>query len=127
MSACAGAVDPGLLAQAARDVGIAVGRSQVRRILLAGKMRWRRIRSWATSTDPESVPQRTRVVEFYTAPPSGSTVICADEPGLVIPRTLKAAVNLLVGRDWLTGPLGRKEHASQRSTTGLNELGRQYR
>jgi hypothetical protein len=54
-------------------------------------------------------------------------VICADEPGLVIPRTLKAAVNLLVGRDWLTGPLGRKEHASQRSTTGLNELGRQYR
>ena len=74
------------------------------------------------STDPESVPKRTRVVEFYTAPPSGSTVICADEPGLVIPRTLKAAVNLLVGRDWLTGPLGRKEHASQRSTTGLNEL-----
>ncbi len=104
-----------------------MGRSQVRRILLAGKMRWRRIRSWATSTDPESVPQRTRVVEFYTAPPSGPTVICADEPGLVIPRTLKAAVNLLVGRDWLTGPLGRKEHASQRSTTGLNELGRQYR
>src|SRR5690348_13044312 len=70
---------------------------------------------------------KARVVEFYTAPPSGSTVICADEPGLVIPRTLKAAVNLLVGRDWLTGPLGRKEHASQRSTTGLNELGRQYR
>jgi transposase len=30
------------LAQAARDAGIAVGRSQVRRILLAGKMRWRR-------------------------------------------------------------------------------------
>ena len=78
-------------------------------------------------TDPESVPKRTRVVEFYTASPSGPTVICADEPGLVIPRTLKAAVNLLVGRDWLTGPLGRKEHASQRSTTGLNELGRQYR
>lgn len=67
-------------------------------------------------------------MEFYTAPPSGSTVICADEPGLVILRTLKAAVNLLVGREWLTGPRGRrKEHASQRSTTGLNELGRQYR
>lgn len=71
-----------------------------------------RIRSWATSTDPEPVPRRTRVVEFYTDPPSGSAVICSDEPGLVIPRTLKAAVNLLVGRDWLTGPLGRKEHAS---------------
>ena len=51
-------------------------------------------------------------MEFYTAPPSGSTVICAYETGPVIPRTLKAAVNLRVGRDWLTGPLGRKEHAS---------------
>ena len=42
------------LAQTARDAGIAVGRSQVRRILLAEKVRWRRTRSWATSTDPES-------------------------------------------------------------------------
>jgi len=42
------------LAQAARDVGIQVGRSQVRRILRAEKVRWRRTRSWATSTDPES-------------------------------------------------------------------------
>jgi transposase len=45
------------LAQAARDAGIRVGRSQVRRILLAEKVRWRRIRSWATSADPESVPK----------------------------------------------------------------------
>ena len=42
------------LARAARDAGIAVGRSQVRRILLAEKVRWRHTRSWATSTDPES-------------------------------------------------------------------------
>ena len=42
------------LAQTARDAGIAVGRSQVRRILLAEKVRWRRTRSWAASTDPES-------------------------------------------------------------------------
>jgi transposase len=42
------------LAQAARDAGIAVGRSQVRRILLAEKVRWRRTRSRAASTDPES-------------------------------------------------------------------------
>ena len=42
------------LAQTARDAGIQVGRSQVRRILLAEKVRWRRTRSWATSTDPES-------------------------------------------------------------------------
>jgi transposase len=45
------------LGQAARDADIAVGRSQVRRILLAEKVRWRRTRSWATSTDPEFVPK----------------------------------------------------------------------
>ncbi len=45
------------LAQAARDAGIQVGRSQVRRILRAEKVRWRRTRSWATSTDPEFAPK----------------------------------------------------------------------
>ena len=45
------------LAQTARDAGIQVGRSQVRRILLAEKVRWRRTRSWATSTDPEFAPK----------------------------------------------------------------------
>ena len=47
------------LAEAARNAGIRVGRSQVRRILLAEKVRWRRTRSWATSTDPEFVPKVT--------------------------------------------------------------------
>jgi transposase len=42
------------LAQTARDAGIQVGRSQVRRILLAEKVRWRRTRSQSASTDPES-------------------------------------------------------------------------
>ena len=45
------------LARAARDAGITVGRSQVRRILLAEKVRWRRTRSWATSADPEFAPK----------------------------------------------------------------------
>ncbi|HEX7164741.1 MAG TPA: helix-turn-helix domain-containing protein [Trebonia sp.] len=45
------------LARAARDAGITVGRSQVRRILLAEKVRWRRTRSWAVSTDPEFAPK----------------------------------------------------------------------
>jgi transposase len=45
------------LAETARDAGIAVGRSQVRRILLAEKVRWRRTRGWATSTDPEFAPK----------------------------------------------------------------------
>jgi transposase len=45
------------LARAARDAGIQVGRSQVRRILRAEKVRWRRTRSRAASTDPEFAPK----------------------------------------------------------------------
>ncbi|HEX6527893.1 MAG TPA: helix-turn-helix domain-containing protein [Streptosporangiaceae bacterium] len=45
------------LARTARDAGIEVGRSQVRRILLAEKVRWRRTRSRAASTDPEFAPK----------------------------------------------------------------------
>jgi transposase len=45
------------LTEVARDAGIQVGRSQVRRILLAEKVRWRRTRSWAVSTDPEFAPK----------------------------------------------------------------------
>ncbi|HSA52543.1 MAG TPA: helix-turn-helix domain-containing protein [Yinghuangia sp.] len=43
-----------LAAEAGRE-GITVSRSQVRRILLAEGVRWRRIRSWARSRDPEFV------------------------------------------------------------------------
>src|SRR3954452_17845826 len=45
------------LTAAARAAGIAIARSQVRRILLAEGVRWRRPRSWATSADPEFGPQ----------------------------------------------------------------------
>ena len=45
------------LAQAANEMGIEVGRSQVRRILLAEGVRWRRTRPWAESADPEFVPK----------------------------------------------------------------------
>ena len=55
------------LAQVARDAGIAVGRSQVRRILLAEKVRWRRTHSWATSTDPEFAPKGPR--SWSSTPP----------------------------------------------------------
>jgi len=48
------------LSQAARAGGIRVGRSQVRRILRAEKVRWRRTRSWAASTDPEFAPKGPR-------------------------------------------------------------------
>src|SRR3954452_21948642 len=45
------------LTAAARAAGIDIARSQVRRILLAEGVRWRRPRSWVTSPDPEFVPQ----------------------------------------------------------------------
>jgi transposase len=48
------------LAQAAQAEGIQVGRSQVRRILLAERVRWRRTRSWTHSTDPEFAPKGRR-------------------------------------------------------------------
>jgi transposase len=48
------------LTEAAKAEGIRVGRSQVRRILLAERVRWRRTRSWATSTDPEFAPKGRR-------------------------------------------------------------------
>jgi transposase len=48
------------LTEAAQAEGIRVGRSQVRRILISERVRWRRTRSWATSTDPEFVPKGRR-------------------------------------------------------------------
>jgi transposase len=45
------------LAEAAREMGIQVSRSQVRRILLSEGVRWRNIRPWAQTSDPEFVPK----------------------------------------------------------------------
>ena len=45
------------LVEAANAKGIAVARSQVRRILLAEGVRWRSVRSWAVSKDPLFVPK----------------------------------------------------------------------
>ena len=48
------------LTEAAVRAGIAVARSQLRRILLAEQVRWRRPRAWASSTDPEFAPKGPR-------------------------------------------------------------------
>jgi transposase len=48
------------LAERAQAEGIQVARSQVRRTLLAERVRWRRTRSWTTSTDPEFAPKGRR-------------------------------------------------------------------
>jgi transposase len=45
------------LTEAANAQGITVRRSQVRRILLADGARWRQVRSWAVSKDPDFVPK----------------------------------------------------------------------
>jgi transposase len=45
------------LTAAARQRGIRVARSQVRRIFLREGVRWRRTRPWATSKDPDFAPQ----------------------------------------------------------------------
>ena len=45
------------LVAAAAEREIVIKRSQVRRILLKEKVRWRRTRSWITSTDPDFAPK----------------------------------------------------------------------
>jgi transposase len=59
------------LAQAAQAEGIGVGRSQVRRVLLAERVRWRPTRSWATSTDPEFVPKDSHALSGAAADENG--------------------------------------------------------
>jgi transposase len=69
------------LAATAQASGIAVKRSQVRRILVAEGVRWRGVRSWATSADPEfapkgrgssnSTPRRLTARRFSTSTSSG--------------------------------------------------------
>jgi hypothetical protein len=44
-------------------------------------------------------------VELYTAPPEGSTVICANELGPVIPRTFLAAPGWSQGGHRIKAPL----------------------
>ena len=68
------------LTAAARAAGIAIARSQVRRILLAEGVRWRRPRSWASSADPEFARKergswtttRTRRRTPRSSPPTNS-------------------------------------------------------
>jgi transposase len=45
------------LTTTAREHGITVGRSQVRRILKAEGVRWRNVHPWGESHDPEFVPK----------------------------------------------------------------------
>ena len=48
------------LAQAAKEAGIPVKRSQIRRILLKERVRWRQTHSWGTPRDKDFVPKGRR-------------------------------------------------------------------
>ncbi len=48
------------LTQAAKELGIAVKRSQIRRILLREGVRWRRTHSWGTPREKDFVPKERR-------------------------------------------------------------------
>ena len=48
------------LVEAAHERGILIKRSQVRRILVREKVRWRSTHSWGDSTDPDFVPKGPR-------------------------------------------------------------------
>lgn len=48
------------LTEQAQQQGISIQRSQVRRILLAEGVRWRSVRSWASSPDPEFAKKERR-------------------------------------------------------------------
>ena len=48
------------LAGRAQAEGIQVARSQVRRILISERVRWRPTRSWTTSPDPDFAPKQPR-------------------------------------------------------------------
>ena len=48
------------LAQAAKEAGIQVKRSQIRTILLREGVRWRQTHSWGTPRDKDFVPKERR-------------------------------------------------------------------
>lgn len=59
------------LARAAKEAGIRVKRSQIRRILLREGVRWRHTHSWATPRDKDFVPKEQRSSPTTPSPPKG--------------------------------------------------------
>ena len=59
------------LAQAAKEAGIAVKRSQIRTILLRERVRWRHTHSWGTDRDKDFVPKGPRSSATTPSRPRG--------------------------------------------------------
>jgi hypothetical protein len=79
------------LAQAAKEAGLQVKRSQIRTILLREGVRWRQTPSWGPRATRTSSAIGPAVVSHSTEPPEGSTTVCTDELGPVVPRTFDPA------------------------------------
>jgi transposase len=58
------------LARAAQEAGIPVKRSQIRRILLREKVRWRNTHSWSEPHDKDFVPKGPRSSSITPSPPT---------------------------------------------------------
>lgn len=91
------------LTAAARAQGIVIARSQVRRILLKEKVRWRHTRSWTESTDPQFTPPRSP----ETSDESSSTCFKERRTSRVGPaysraseRSRRAPASTSAGRLW---------------------------
>ena len=70
------------LAQAAQEAGIAVKRSQIRRIYLREGVRWRHTHSWGTSDDPDFVPKGPRSSATTPSRPRGRRPSAPTNSGL---------------------------------------------
>ena len=68
-------------------------------------MRWRQVRSWAVSKDPDFVPKGRRRVEAYTQPEPGSTTLCLDELGPVVARSFAPAPDWSLDGHRIKAPL----------------------
>jgi transposase len=79
------------LAQAAKEVGIRVKRERDPPHPATGRRAVAAHAQLGHPTRQRLRPKRTAVVSHYTQPPEGSTTVCTDELGPVVPRTFDPA------------------------------------
>jgi hypothetical protein len=79
------------LAQAAKEAGIRVRRSQIRRIYLREGVRWRHTHSWGDSHDPDFVPKEQRSSATTRSRPKGRRLSAPTNSVKSIPRTFAPA------------------------------------
>jgi transposase len=80
------------LAQAAKEAGIQVKRSQIRRIYVREGVRWRQTHSWGTRNDPDFVRNRANGrLPLHAATPGVDDGSRTDELGPGVPRSFAPA------------------------------------